>query len=192
MRTHGTLTRFNADRGFGFITPAGQGEEVFVHISAFERGAQAPRIGELISFETEAGPDGRLRAIRIIRAGAQAGRHAPSPHRRALRAATSGFQLGLGRVMLLMLLTGGAAFAYQQRDALSAALTPNAEAEPAPPLAHQTATPAATPASPRCDGRTHCSQMHSCADATYVLQHCPNTQMDGDRDGVPCEQQWCR
>ena len=43
----------------------------------------------------------------------------------------------------------------------------------------------------RCDGRTHCSHMRSCEEAKYFIQHCPNTQMDGDRDGVPCEQQWC-
>lgn len=43
----------------------------------------------------------------------------------------------------------------------------------------------------RCDGRTHCSQMTSCAEATYFLKNCPNTKMDGDGDGVPCEQQWC-
>ena len=42
-----------------------------------------------------------------------------------------------------------------------------------------------------CDGRTHCSQMTSCAEATYFLQHCPNTEMDGNGDGEPCEQQWC-
>lgn len=42
-----------------------------------------------------------------------------------------------------------------------------------------------------CDGRQHCSQMTSCAEATYFIQHCPNTQMDGNNDGVPCEQQWC-
>lgn len=43
----------------------------------------------------------------------------------------------------------------------------------------------------RCDGRTHCSQMRSCEEAKYFIRHCPNTKMDGDRDGVPCEQQWC-
>ena len=42
-----------------------------------------------------------------------------------------------------------------------------------------------------CDGRTHCSQMRSCAEATYFIQHCPNTKMDGNNDGVPCERQWC-
>ena len=44
----------------------------------------------------------------------------------------------------------------------------------------------------QCDGRQHCSQMTSCAEATYFIQNCPNTKMDGDRDGIPCERQWCR
>ena len=42
-----------------------------------------------------------------------------------------------------------------------------------------------------CDGRRHCSQMTSCAEATYFIQHCPNTKMDGNNDGIPCEKQWC-
>lgn len=44
----------------------------------------------------------------------------------------------------------------------------------------------------RCDGRTHCSQMSSCAEATFFLRNCPGVKMDGNNDGVPCEQQWCR
>jgi len=43
----------------------------------------------------------------------------------------------------------------------------------------------------KCDGRTHCSHMTSCEEATYFIQNCPNTKMDGDRDGIPCESQWC-
>jgi endonuclease YncB( thermonuclease family) len=43
----------------------------------------------------------------------------------------------------------------------------------------------------RCDGRTRCSQMTSCAEATWFLNHCPGVKMDGNRDGVPCERQWC-
>ena len=42
-----------------------------------------------------------------------------------------------------------------------------------------------------CDGRIHCSQMTSCAEATYFLRNCPGVKMDGDNDGIPCEQQWC-
>lgn len=42
-----------------------------------------------------------------------------------------------------------------------------------------------------CDGRQHCSQMSSCEEATFFIKNCPNTKMDGDYDGVPCERQHC-
>ncbi|WP_448869349.1 excalibur calcium-binding domain-containing protein [Delftia acidovorans] len=42
-----------------------------------------------------------------------------------------------------------------------------------------------------CDGRTHCSQMTSCEEAKFFLRNCPNTKMDGDNDGIPCERQLC-
>jgi hypothetical protein len=58
------------------------------------------------------------------------------------------------------------------------------------------AAPAELKASPssqfKCDGRTYCSQMTSCAEATYFLQNCPGTKMDGNNDGIPCEKQWCK
>jgi micrococcal nuclease len=43
----------------------------------------------------------------------------------------------------------------------------------------------------RCDGRTRCSQMRSCEEATFFLKSCPGVQMDGDGNGVPCERQFC-
>lgn len=68
-----------------------------------------------------------------------------------------------------------------------AALEPSSSSSPAPiPLSRPEAA-----ARFSCDDRTHCSQMHSCAEATWFLQHCPGTEMDGDNDGVPCERQWC-
>ncbi|MFT4255597.1 MAG: excalibur calcium-binding domain-containing protein [Pseudoxanthomonas sp.] len=64
-----------------------------------------------------------------------------------------------------------------------------------PSVSESVVTYAAQPAPPseqfKCDGRTHCSQMRSCAEATYFIKHCPNTKMDGNGDGVPCERQWC-
>jgi endonuclease YncB( thermonuclease family) len=66
---------------------------------------------------------------------------------------------------------------------------PAAATAPAPRAAPM---PATEPALFRCDGRTRCSQMHSCAEAKFFLAHCPAVKMDGDHDGVPCETQWCR
>jgi len=39
----------------------------------------------------------------------------------------------------------------------------------------------------RCDGRQYCSQMTSRAEAEFFTRNCPNTKMDGDHDGIPCE-----
>ena len=38
-----------------------------------------------------------------------------------------------------------------------------------------------------CDGRQHCSQMTSREEAEYFVKYCPNTKMDGNRDGISCE-----
>ncbi|PLY05226.1 MAG: DNA-binding protein [Arcobacter sp.] len=43
----------------------------------------------------------------------------------------------------------------------------------------------------KCDGRQYCSQMRSCEEAKFFINNCPNTKMDGNNDGVPCEKQWC-
>ncbi|MGH8816207.1 MAG: excalibur calcium-binding domain-containing protein [Achromobacter pestifer] len=43
----------------------------------------------------------------------------------------------------------------------------------------------------QCAGKRHCSQMRSCAEATFYLRNCPGVLSDGDGDGIPCEDQWC-
>jgi len=62
--------------------------------------------------------------------------------------------------------------------------------------AAKAATPGASTANVsgafRCDARQQCSQMTSCLEAKYFLAHCPGVKMDGDGNGIPCEQQWCQ
>ena len=62
----------------------------------------------------------------------------------------------------------------------------------APPAAPPTQPSAAANTAWRCDGRTRCSQMRSCEEATFFLRNCPGVQMDGDGNGIPCESQFCR
>lgn len=38
-----------------------------------------------------------------------------------------------------------------------------------------------------CDGREYCTQMHSLEEARWFVRNCPNTKMDGNHDGEPCE-----
>jgi cold shock protein len=50
----GTVKFFNVNKGFGFISPDGGGNDVFVHITAVERsGMGSLREGQKVSFETE-------------------------------------------------------------------------------------------------------------------------------------------
>lgn len=82
----------------------------------------------------------------------------------------------------------------QRQGPCATAETPAAGPGPvvaaAPPRA--SAKPAAQTAAFRCDGRTRCTQMKSCDEAKYFLANCPGVQMDGDGDGIPCEDQHCR
>lgn len=68
-----------------------------------------------------------------------------------------------------------------------------ATAIPAAPVSSGELSPPAPTASNsyRCDGRKRCSQMSSCAEAKFFLNNCPGAEMDGDGDGIPCEDQWC-
>jgi len=179
MRTHGTLTKWNDDRGFGFITVAQGAEEVFVHISAFPSDGRRPQPGELISFEIEKDGRGKPRAIRVMRAGRREKSRESVRSARPQRA--SGF---VSAVVSLLAIAAIGAYAYSRiRDrAQPEAIAP----VPATSLSQPVASPGF-----KCDGRTTCSQMTSCAEARYFLQHCPNTTMDGNHDGDPCERQWC-
>ena len=175
MRTHGTLTKWNDDRGFGFISPAQGKEEIFVHISAFPRDGNRPRINELISFETETGPNGKLCAIRVMRPGQR-----PASARPLVKHRPNQSSRVVGVVFSLLAIAAIGAYGYSR-------LT---RAAPELPAA-QAVTASPAPSAFKCDGRTMCSQMTSCAEARYFLKHCPSTKMDGNNDGEPCEQQWC-
>lgn len=65
MRFNGTLKSWNDDRGFGFIEPTQGGQELFVHIKAFEGRSARPQIGQVVSFEVELNSDGKKRATRV-------------------------------------------------------------------------------------------------------------------------------
>jgi CspA family cold shock protein len=62
----GTVKWFNATKGFGFIEPEGGKKDVFVHISALERsGIRALNDGQKVTFDIEAGRDGRESATNL-------------------------------------------------------------------------------------------------------------------------------
>lgn len=182
MRTHGTLIKWNDDRGFGFISAAQGNNEVFVHISAFPRDGVRPRINELVSYEAETTPDGKQRAVRIMRPGGQRPPHLRRRHEPGGRSSNA-----MEMVFSVVAVVAIGAYVYSRIFFNSGIDEPDKILQSTPSIF----TTAMPDSSFECDGRVRCSEMTSCAEARYFVQHCPNTMMDGDHDGEPCEQQWC-
>lgn len=64
-RQNGVVKFFNAEKGYGFITPEEGGADVFVHVSAVERsGVTVLDKGQKVSFETE--PDKRGKGPKAV------------------------------------------------------------------------------------------------------------------------------
>ncbi len=189
MRRHGTLTRWNEARGFGFIEPAQGTHELFVHVSAFPRGEQ-PVVGQMLSFTVVDGSDGRPRAIDVRTPGSAS----RTTERRPPPSSTARSNPVRAVAALVLVLVAGAVVYGRFAGSLPWPSVDRAGARSADVSEPVRAMPAAASAASlgfRCDGRTHCSQMRSCDEATFFLKHCPTTEMDGDGDGIPCERQWC-
>ena len=169
MRYQGRITDWKDDRGFGFIAPNGGGTKVFLHISAFGRGQQRPGGGELVTYELVQDEKKGIRAQNVLFVDVR-----PTSRREERRP----FRFPL----FLVLLVGGiGVYAWQH-------FVPSRPE----PLSHTgSASPFKSAETFQCKGKRFCSEMTSCAEATFYLRNCPGVQIDGDGDGVPCEAQWC-
>lgn len=194
MRELGELVEWNDARGFGFIEVKGSGERVFVHVTAFSRLRTRPQVGETVSFSIQPGPEGKPRALSVSRPGdfqppervpRRSGGDAPPLRRESSNGSFVRGLLGLTAAAV-------AFFAFMDWRAEQEGAPLRDSTRSAEPRSASSVSPI-VPSQPRfqCDGRTRCPQMRSCDEATFFLRNCPGTQMDGDGDGVPCEDQWC-
>lgn len=74
MRYQGRITTWKDKQGFGFITPNGGGEPLFLHISAFSHRKRRPEGDELVTYERTLDAKGRPHALKVVFVG-----HRPAP-----------------------------------------------------------------------------------------------------------------
>ena len=66
----GTVKWFNAQKGYGFISPDSGGKDIFVHISAVQQaGMETLRDGQKVSFEEETDRRGKPAATNLKTVG---------------------------------------------------------------------------------------------------------------------------
>lgn len=217
MRYQGRIVRWNEARGSGFIVPEqGEGEpkgdELFAHISALQCDGLPPMAGERVSYLIGTGQDGKPRAEQVyfpdrplsLVPGASLARGRSSPARNESistpsrsaqttrpRPHPSYRRKSDWRGKLIPLLALAGLFSIYSRFSDESVLPLPASYFSQGEVSSSHSAPQSSTFLRQCDGRQHCSQMRSCEEATWFLQNCPNTKMDGEGDGIPCEDQWC-
>jgi len=69
MRHQGKITNWKDDRGFGFISPNGGGEQVFVHVKSFSNRQRRPVGDEFVTYELTSDEQGQNRAENVAFVG---------------------------------------------------------------------------------------------------------------------------
>lgn len=191
----GKLVRWIDDKGFGFIKPESGGADIFIHISALKTMSRPPVVGDLIFYETSLDDKGKLRAINAkIEGVSQVLTVAPidrkrkaqpsnvpqqRPHRSYNTYRPPYKKSGYRFIPVLLVVAVVSILSKFGNQNVSSSQPVLPIAEPPKPTQHF-----------QCQGKIHCSQMTSYEEAEFYLQNCPGTKMDGDNDGIPCEQQF--
>ena len=209
----GKIVRWHDDKGFGFVKSDDLDKDVFVHISAFPPNSLRPKVGDDVVFQVENTPKG-LQVTRArykdqlndnVSTNAQKGnlylelerddnisqrkdsnmsfpkkshshRQSKLPNNKPKGLFSSLF--GLLAIACLIY------YGYQNLSNRSEYTNSQVSKQT---LANIEQQKSVSNTNFKCDGRQHCSQMNSREEAEWFSQNCPDTKMDGDKDGDVCE-----
>lgn len=206
----GKIVRWHDDKGFGFVKSDDLDKDVFVHISAFPPNSLRPKVGDDVVFQVGNTPKG-LQVTRAryqnqlndnVSTNAQKGnlylelerddnvsqrkdsnvsftkktyKQSKLPNNKPKGLFSSLF--GLLAIACLIY------YGYQNLSDRSEYTNSQVSKQTLPSIEQKSVSNTNF----KCDGRQHCSQMNSREEAEWFSQNCPDTKMDGDKDGDVCE-----
>lgn len=215
MRQQGKVIKWFDDKGYGFLSSDDGNEQIFSHISAFPKLEKRPLAGEKVTFQLVKDDTKGFQAKNVLYVNRPTSISA-SGNIKKTKSPINYFLVIF--VISVITVIGFGTFTFLKHSSLSAgSATESTESlnvsnsiemakeskintfKPVPTaiftekldLNTTTTTQLNSHESYQCSGKKSCSQMTSCEEATYYLNHCPGTVMDGDGDGLPCEEQWC-
>lgn len=183
MRYQGKVVKWFDEKGYGFIQNGADAGQIFAHISAFPPGRGKPQIDEAVTFEIAEGEKGQ-QAHNVLYV------NRPKLVVKRTRLETPKTKRSYSSLIIMVI------FGFIALNLLSP------KQSSAPEGNNSLTDPNRFPGSAaiqdvqknpvfQCAGKTQCSEMASCEEAFYYIKNCPGTVMDGDNDGLPCEDQWC-
>ncbi|WP_341326829.1 excalibur calcium-binding domain-containing protein [Methylotuvimicrobium sp. KM2] len=193
----GTLVRWLDDKGYGFIKQVNGEPDIFIHISALKGMSRKPVIGDVIHYRVGFDKSGktcttnaRIKGVsQALNLAAFEGRKIfkPSsarvkPHRAKANFSMpksalthSQFLLPLGLLPLPTKRLQSVMASQCRQNLFQLSNQPEKQTQRF-----------------QCEGKVYCSQMTLYEEAVFYLRNCPNTKLDGDGDGIPCERQFNR
>ena len=174
MRYQGRIAEWNDARGFGFVVPNGGGDRVFFHVSAMAQRSTRPSVGILVTYELDQSSDGRplAKMVRFVAPSGASKRSEPSV---------------IAGIVGLALLLSPVAYVGWVRISHPGSTVPASVYK----IVFARQALRSNPEFQCSPQKSSCSAMTSCAEAFFHQERCGVLNMDGDHDGIPCEQQLC-
>ena len=192
QQQQGCLERWNDDKGFGFIQSADYRKGVFIHISAFKRNiSRRPMVGDIIIYQLDTDYEGKVRAVNASIQGVSLvaenskKNHNSVPRKNQNYERRNHYNKKSSPLFAIVSLTVTIIFFF----AIANFTTVYQAKQTTLSLENRYSTSPITSTQKQysCQGKTYCSEMSSCEEATFYQNNCSGTKMDGDGDGVPCE-----